>query len=332
MKHLRSSSAILLFSLLFCFILISCGSASNKKAENNQDNEDNKAVAILTNTLPIADPFILYHDGIYYAYGTSSDSGFEVYQSKDLSLWKKHEELALNKADSYGDKWFWAPEVYYNADNKKFYLYYSAEEHICVATADSPTGPFAQEEKKPMREEKSIDSSIFIDENGTPYLYFVRFTNGNVIWVAELEKDLITIKEETLKQCIEVSQDWEKSMATVVEGPSVLKHNGTYYLIYSGNHYQSPDYGVGYATASSPFGPWVKYEGNPILQKPETDLVGVGHGAYFTDKDGKYRYIFHAHASPIKIHPRTAFITDLSISDKGMMSIGGNIIRPKVIQ
>lgn len=319
----------LILSLACLFSIICCGSDDVSNEENGNRSESSNVVS---EKLPIADPFILYHEGTYYAYGTSSDSGFEVYYTKDLVSWKKSGSFALDKKDSYGDKWFWAPEVYYDASQKKFYLYYSAEEHICVATSDSPLGPFIQDVKKPMREEKSIDSSLFIDDDGTPYLYFVRFTNGNVIWVAELEKDLKTIKEETLKKCFEVSQAWETSMGKVVEGPSVLKHNGIYYLIYSANDYQSLDYGVGYATATSPLGFWKKYENNPILQKPETGFAGTGHGAYFKDENGKYKYIYHAHFSTSTIHPRTSFIKDLLISDEGVMSIEGKTVKPKVVK
>jgi Beta-xylosidase len=301
--------------------------------KNNDDNDKEKeAVVVISEKLPIADPFILCHDDIYYAYGTSTDSGFEVYYSTDLEYWKKSDNPALHRSDSYGDKWFWAPEVYYDEAAGKFYLYYSAEEHICVAISDSPSGPFIQKEKKPMREEKSIDSSIFVDEDGTPYLYFVRFTNGNVIWVAELERDLITIKEETLKKCIEVSQSWEKSLGKVTEGPSIIKKGETYYLLYSGNDFRSRDYGVGYATSSSPWGPWIKYEYNPVLQKPEDHLVGTGHGAPFRDRAGNYRYIFHAHSDTASVGSRTSYITDLSISPEGVLSIGGNIIEPKVVK
>ena len=39
-----------------------------------------------------------------------------------------------------------------------------------------------QDEKKPVREEKGIDASLFMDDDGKAYLYFVRFTGGNVIW------------------------------------------------------------------------------------------------------------------------------------------------------
>ncbi len=154
-----------------------------------------------------------------------------------------------------------------------------------------------------MREEKSIDSSLFVDDDNTPYLYFVRFTNGNVIWAAQLEDDLVTIKEETLTRCIEASEPWETSMGKVAEGPSLVKKNGIYYLIYSANHYQSQNYGVGYATSSSPLGEWKKAGENPLLQQPKPNLVGVGHGAMFLDKDGKSKYVFHAHFSTSDVHP-----------------------------
>lgn len=186
-------------------LLLVAGCSSQKPKEGTEQKK------ILSHSIVLADPFVLLHDGVYYAYGTSSDEGLEAYYSDNLKEWKRHPQLILDKKDSYGNKWFWAPEVYYNPRNKKFYLYYSAEEHICAATSDSPLGPFVQEEKRPMFEEKAIDSSLFIDDDGTPYIYFVRFTDGNVIWVAELEQDWITLKEETLKQCIVAQEGWEKS-------------------------------------------------------------------------------------------------------------------------
>lgn len=152
-----------------------------------------------------------------------------------------------------------------------------------MATADVPQGPFRQEVKQPIWGEKSIDTSLFIDDDGTPYLYFVRFTDGNVIWVAEMNDDLTGIKQETLTECIKAEEPWELSQdkpAKVAEGPSVLKKNGIYYLIYSANHFESKNYGVGYATSDSPMGPWTKYVGNPILQRVD-ELMGTGHGVPF---------------------------------------------------
>lgn len=283
--------------------------------------------------LPIADPYVLLYKGIYYAYGTGgiSGEGFACFSSTDLKTWKR-EGMALSPDDSYGAWGFWAPEVYYIASKKKFYLFYSAEEHICVATADSPKGPFRQVVKKPIWEEKSIDTSLYIDEDGIPYLYFVRFTDGNVIWVAEMNEDLMTLKEETLTECIKAEKPWELAQdvpAKVAEGPSVLKQNGVYYLIYSCNHFKSRYYGVGYATAHSPMGPWIKYEGNPILQCTD-GLVGTGHGAPFCCNDHSWKYIFHAHWDSTQVQPRTSYLKNFSISMDGKVNITGELIRPEV--
>lgn len=296
---------------------------------------DDKSIKIIENELPIADPYVLFHNGKYYAYGTRID-GFEVYISEDLKHWKRNENLALSPQNSWGTRSFWAPEVYYVTTKKKFYMFYSVDEHICVASSSSPEGPFIQEEKKPIiAKEKGIDSSLFIDDDGTPYLFYVRFTDGNVIWMAEMNNDLQSIKAETLTKCMSASEPWEKKQATVVEGPSILKRGNTYYLIYSANHFESQDYAVGYATASSPKGPWKKYSGNPILRRDHpsaSGLLGTGHGAPFISADGGYKYIYHAHASSTSVAPRTSYINALAISSDGVISIVGEPIRPIIVK
>jgi beta-xylosidase len=279
--------------------------------------------------VPFGDPFIMLHKNVYYAYGTHAKEGIAVYTSGDLVHWKKAAALALHKNNSWGERWFWAPEVYYIQEKKAFFMYYSADEHICVAVSDSPLGPFVQDEKQPMIvDEKCIDSSLFMDDNGKPYLYFDRFNDGLNIWVAELEDDLKTIKHATLTKCINVSQPWEEVWPRVNEGAFVTKYKGVYYMTYSGNSYESPFYGVGYATANSPAGPWTKYEKNPILQKPDT-LVGVGHSSMFKDKDGQMRIAFHAHNNQEKIHPRQMYMAGISFTDDALpvMQVTGHILK-----
>ncbi|HOT65014.1 MAG TPA: glycoside hydrolase family 43 protein, partial [Dysgonamonadaceae bacterium] len=171
-------------------------------------------------------------------------------------------------------------------------------------------GPFRQVEQKPMlEEEKAIDNSLFIDDNGKAYLFFVRFNDGNNVWVGELENDLMTFKKETMHHCISVSQPWEEVWPRVNEGPFVIKHNGIYYMTYSANSYESPFYGVGCATATNIMGEWTKYPDNPLLQKPG-NLVGVGHNSLFWDKDGNLRIVFHAHHDINAIHPRNMYISN----------------------
>lgn len=304
---------------IFILLFLSCQNKDTKEDVPEQQN-------IL---VPLADPFILLHENVYYAYGTGAEDGIEVMTSTDLKVWKRaannENRLALHKNNSYGNKWFWAPEVYYV--NNKFYMYYSAEEHMCVAVSDSPLGPFKQTVQKPMLEgEKTIDNSLFIDDDGTPYLFFDRFNDGLNIWVAELESDLMTIKTETMHPCIHVSQKWEEVWPRVNEGAFVIKRDGIYYMTYSANSYESPFYGIGCATANDIMGEWTKYPDNPLLQKPG-NLVGVGHSSLFTDKNGDLKIVFHAHQDTNNIHPRNMYIT--SVRFKNVNGIKKLEIDPK---
>lgn len=293
-----------LFSyIVFLIVCVGCNmNTTEKKLVSAQENIPGEHV-------PLADPFIMLFQDTYYAYGTSSDNGIAVYTSDDLKTWEKRQALALDKKDSWGDKWFWAPEVYYMGG--KFYMYYSAEEHICVAVADSPLGPFKQEEQKPMIEdEKCIDNSLFVDDDGRPYLFFCRFNDGLNVWVAELRDDLMTMKMETLHPCVHVSQAWEQVWPRVNEGPFVIKQGGKYFMTYSANSYESHSYGIGCAVSSDIMGIWEKYDNNPLLQKPG-DLVGTGHHCVFKDKQGNLKMAFHAHKDKNNIHPREMYITNV---------------------
>ena len=328
MKYQSSQCALvwlMLFMLVNMFSFSSCADASTKK--------ENTLEVTNKNLVPLADPFILLHNDVYYAYGTGADNGIEVMTSSDLLTWERYtgakDGLALHKDDSYGNKWFWAPEVYYV--NDRFYMYYSAEEHMCVAVSDSPLGPFKQTVQKPMLEgEKTIDNSLFIDDDGKPYLFFDRFNDGLNIWVAELEDDLMTLKNETMHQCIHVSQPWEEVWPRVNEGSFVVKHKGVYYMTYSANSYESPFYGIGCATATDIMGEWTKYSNNPLLQKPG-ELVGVGHSSMFKNKQGEWNIVFHAHQSKEKIHPRNMFISGVNFENTNSIDklfIDSNYITP----
>jgi len=81
-------------------------------------------------------------------------------------------------------------------------------------------------------------------------------------------------------------------------------------MTYSVNSYESPFYGIGVVNPINIFGPWVKEAKNPVLQRPGS-LVGVGHSAMFTDKNGKLRIVFHALNSTTQVHPRKIYISSV---------------------
>lgn len=280
--------------------------------------------------LALADPFILVEDGVYYAYGTHSAEGIECYSSPDLVNWT-FRGLALHRRNTTERRWFWAPEVYHIGST--YYMYYSANEHLYVATAKEPTGPFRQVGGAQMApvlgEERCIDSSVFFDRDGTPWLFFVRFDDGNCIWQCRLADDLVTPLPATLRKCFGVTAPWENIWPRVTEGPNVLYHRGRYYLTYSANSYESQDYAVGYATARSIEGPWKKYKGNPILRRRD-GLVGTGHHSLFRDREGQLRIVFHAHNSTARIHPRLAYIGTARFRGRRLSITDDALILPRL--
>lgn len=291
----------------------------------------------------IADPYVLLHEGTYYLYGTNTapnmPQGFKVYTSTDLVNWQEQENYALSSEDSWGNNRFWAPEVI--EKNGTFYMYYAVEERLAIATSDSPLGPFVQDIQQPLHlNTPEIDAHIFTDDDGKSYMYFVRFNNNNHILVAEMNEDMKSIKEDTIQFVFAPTQNWELSpkapAAKINEGPFVIKHNGTYYMTYSGNHFESPDYGVGYATAPTPTGPWTKYEYNPIM-KSNTLVPGAGHHSLIYSPDGTELFmVYHTHYGVGQTNPRKLAIDRVQFVPQGnglpdAMEVWGPTMTPQPI-
>jgi len=270
----------------------------------------------------MADPFVLFHEGIYYLYGTydkSVNSGLAVFTSRDLVNWQKH-DLAFKKTpDTWSQCHFWGPEVVFVKG--EFYMYFNASTNknpqdrpfnmrLCIAKSKSPLGPFTEIKApfySPKPPDEAIDQHVFIDDDGKAYLYFTLVTVGrNEIQVVRLKDNMVEFDGEPVV-CIRPTEPWEShpwEKHVVAEGACVLKHNGYYYLTYTANHFRDPDYCIGYATSTSPLGPWKKFEGNPILKKTD-HISGPGNGMVVPSPDGSERFIvYHVHNSPGRVGPR----------------------------
>jgi beta-xylosidase len=72
----------------------------------------------------------------------------------------------------------------------------------------------------------------------------------------------------------------------------MIKHQDRYYLLYSGSGANTADYGVGYATADNPMGPFTRASHNPIVHRSK-GLFGPGHGCAVQDAQGQWWHIYH---------------------------------------
>lgn len=235
-----------------------------------------------------ADPDILFSNktGKYYLYPTSDGymnwggHYFKTFSSVDLKEWKDEGViLDLKKDVDWANERAWAPDIIEKKKGKdayKYYYYFSAEQKIGVAVADDPTGPFV-DSGKPLidfrpdgaNRGQEIDPNAFYDPvSKKDYLYW----GSGYLAVAELNKDMISIKTKTIKV---ITPD-----NTFREGVYVIFRRGVYYFLWSENDTRSENYRVRYGTSQSPLGPIEISDNNLILEKDSLNgIYGTGHNS-----------------------------------------------------
>lgn len=264
-----------------------------------------------------ADPTVIRYEGKYYMYPTWDGKGYDVFVSDDLVKWKRE---PMCYVDSRGGAW--APDVFHNVNGDgKFYLYYTVNKPgggklVGVAVADDPLGPFV--DKGNLFENNVIDAHMFEDEDGKLYLYYVRIGNPFVIFVQRMSDPLT--KRGRVKEVIRPTVAWEQRRGKVTEGPWMLKHNGLYYLMYSGSGANGPEYSIGYATSKSPMGPFLKYSGNPIATAGN-GVYGPGHHCVVEGDEGRLWMVYHQQNSTKVSWERFLAIDPLWFDEDGVIHV-----------
>ena len=289
-----------------------------------------------------ADPFVFKDDdGKYYMYVTGA--GYPCFSSSDLVNWKYEKNVFKKATAKWGKDRFWAPEMVKLGNT--YYLNYTAGDasgilRIGMAKSNSPLGPFQDVANEPFykhaEDRACIDSHIFFDDDGKVYMYYANDvstnpSNRSEVWVIELEADLSgTIG--TAKLLFYPTQAWEKKTSGKFwnEGPYMLKHNGKYYLMYSGNLYSTGNYAIGYATSNSPTGPFTKYAKNPILSQTSS-VSGPGHNSVAASPDNTELYcVYHTHIDLVKKGgERMANIDKMGFTEEGVLYINGPTKTPQ---
>jgi beta-xylosidase len=249
---------------------------------------------------------------------------------------------------SSGDWHPWAPSLLVsdrpcpgNTSGGCYVMYYvglSAQLHVnCIGVATSPLpgGPFIDQGPLDLTpptpggvplgcgdstSRGNIDPSPFIDPSGQPYLYVSTDSTcngGSCTWrptlsVIPLTADFMHAAGARVALFSGDPGTWEAAglQTPTVEGPAMELHNGTYYLFYSGGNWQGA-YGMGYATASSPTGPFTKNPGNPILAQTAS-VIGPGGGDRLVTGPHNGAWLVYAARAKPSPAPRTLRIDPLS--------------------
>ena len=292
----------------------------------------------------IGDPFILADGDYYYMYATTTGKEFKCWKSKDCSSWYSVGRVYSISETSFGEKNYWAPEVY--KYEGKYYIFYSAGRtmnngklrySIGCAVADSPEGPFTDIiPNNPIYapDYSVIDANVLFDKSGRIYLYYSRDCSENIVggkhvsqsYGIELSKDFkSTIGDPVLLTTPDTK--WELATGSWIwnEGQCVFERNGIYYLMYSAGTYKNNSYSVGYATSDSPLGTYKKYEDNPILKGDGKTTCGTGHNNYFFSKDGKEMFTVYHSRTEMEAGKgtRQLCIDRISFDQQGNLRISG---------
>jgi len=232
-----------------------------------------------------ADPSIALFKDKYYLFSSMND---RYWESENLVDWKSLKPSSIKILPGLRS---YAPTVVVIGDTFYFKDGNGGGPVYATTTPENPDS-WKQASSKGWRQP---DAQFFLDDDGKLWIAYGCFHDGN-LFIQEVDTKTFMPKGESHKFYMPDAKNrgWEgakhKSRGMHhgdghgwVEGSQLLKHNGTYYFIYS-----LPDLGNTYAnniyTAKNILGPYTYQQHNPITQKLTGFSPGSGHGEIFKDR------------------------------------------------
>jgi len=298
-------------TIQLAFLIIAMVSCKQKQ-ENTIVSEDNKTEATVIDTTqtyinPLdidytymvynsarnqsyrsgADPAVIEFKGEYYMFVTRS---FGYWHSTDLVNWKFIKP----------QQWFFegsnAPTAFNYKDSLVYFAGDPAGYGSILYTDDPKKGLWTPTASI---SNNIQDSELFIDDDGKSYLYWGS-SNVHPIRVKMLNKDDRFLETGVRKELINLDEEkhgWERFGENnfhptlkegYMEGASMTKHNGKYYLQYAAPGTQFNVYADGAYIGDSPLGPFTYMKNNPMSFKPGGFTNGAGHGITVKQTNGQY--------------------------------------------
>lgn len=241
-------------------------------------------------TIFAADPSArVFNDRLYVyvsydePYTNTHDSmlGYHCLSTDDLVNWVDHGRILHLENVEWAISHMWAIDcVFWQG---KYYLTYCAIERATstfrtgIATSDRPEGPFV-DQGVVAGVEWGQDPGVLI-ENGIPYLSWG--ARGS-IFIAELNRDLMSVKPETIKNLSESFSGYE--------GPFLHKYNDKFYITFPALDNEVWPQRMCYAVADNPLGP---YQDKGVFIDVYEGNSGTIHGSVVEFK-GQWYAFYHS--------------------------------------
>ncbi|WP_036487489.1 glycoside hydrolase family 43 protein [Nocardioides sp. Iso805N] len=236
----------------------------------------------------------------------------------DYSSWRSYNE-ALTKAPSWAASFSrrenverisqWAPSLA-RVHKHTYVAAFSAatrttsgdrrDSCIGLAVSSDPAGPYRARSKPLLCDPSTpfgvIDPDVFVDPQ-THHAYLVWAAEG----IPHQRRAQLAIRRlnragtgwargSHRHNLLSFTQKWE---GVIMENPSMIRYQGTLYLFYSANRYQTGHYATGYAICASLAGPCTKPRKGPLLAS-RGKISGPGGADAFVDTHGRLRLAYAA--------------------------------------
>lgn len=259
-------------------------------------------------------------DGKLYLYGSQDISGNPDYCSKKyhvfvtddpkMEQWTDCGISFSNYAENPGIPWspdtvLYAPDAIYK--DGKYYLYICGENNFeGVAEADNPAGPFGNAKVIEGADGKSIDPSIFVDEDGQAYYFWGQFR----LMGAKMNPDMASLDLNTLNTSLLTEMEHGFH-----EGASIRKRNGKYYMVYT-DIARGKATCMSYAVADAPLGPYKK--GGVIVDNIYCDPQSWNDHGSIEEYNGQW-YVFYHRSSQNSVTSRRVCVEPIFFDENGFI-------------
>jgi beta-xylosidase len=270
----------------------------------------------------LGDPFVLPvtsggHVVRFVAFGTGDwPARVPTASSTDLSTWQEGPDALPDlppwAAPDPGHSLSWAPAALETGDG--FVLYVSLPDarsgQQCIGAAVSPVpeGPFHGVGDGPLLCQHdlggSIDPAVVLDRAGRLHLLWKNDGTAagvpNSLWQQELTADGLGLVG-TAHRLLTAGRPWQGG---IVEGPAVIPATkGGWWLFYSGNSFDKPEYATGLAYCPTLEDPCQEASDGPFLATPQLRQEGQfapGGLETFIDADGTRWAVFDTWNRPTR--------------------------------
>jgi xylan 1,4-beta-xylosidase len=234
-----------------------------------------------------ADPNMLLFKGEYYLFASKSGGYFH---SKDMINWDLITTTDLPLEDYAPAAVVLNGEIYFMASgNAPLKIYKTADPKSGKWEVFNAAFPITM-----------IDPDFYVDTDGRLYFYY-GCSNVNPLYAVELDvktfnpigKPVEVLNSKREIYGWERKGDYNEIMKDRpwIEGSWTTKHNGKYYLQYSGPGTEYKSYSDAVYEADKPLGPFTMAKHNPISYKPEGFAASAGHSNTYQDNFGNYWHV-----------------------------------------